>query len=137
MVTRYDVTRDSLCGLNGASIYDSHHYLDMVLSRMSDLSEFYPGFHNWMAEKVIPGLFDNQRSLHLYFSSVNQQLAGITILKHSQEEQKLCCLRVLPNNLKLKQCINNFWIEEDGFLQFSASTVKTYRRCSTGEWQTF
>jgi hypothetical protein len=44
---------------------------------------------------------------------------------------------VLPPSLKLRQCIDKFWIEDDGFLQFSAATVKVYRRNSHGGWQVF
>lgn len=66
---------------------------DAVFGRLAQLSHFYPKFNHWYREKVIPGLTSGEREIILKFS--DQRLAGIAILKISESERKLCCLRVL------------------------------------------
>jgi hypothetical protein len=59
------------------------------------LSLYYPEFSKWFAAKVLPGLSSGERSIVLRY--VQGRLGGISILKSSPTEKKLCCLRVLPH----------------------------------------
>lgn len=69
--------------------------LSEVFSASLDLSASYPNFHEWMTGKVIPGLLAGERSIVVEYR--NLDLAGFAILKDTDFEQKLCCLRVMPN----------------------------------------
>jgi hypothetical protein len=62
---------------------------------LSNLSEYYPGFGQWYAHKVVPGLKTGERKILLRY--IDNRIAGIAILKSTSEEKKLCCLRVLPD----------------------------------------
>ncbi len=65
-----------------------------VFFELKLLSELYPEFHKWFSEKVIPGLYSGERIILLEHR--NNELAGIAILKDTIDEQKICCLRVIP-----------------------------------------
>lgn len=68
--------------------------LPFILKHLSDLSEYYPDFNDWLSKKVLPGLIQGERSILLEY--YRGQLSGLAIVKDSATEQKLCCLRVLP-----------------------------------------
>ena len=68
--------------------------LPLIISHLYDLSGYYPGFKEWLDQKVVPGLLRGERSILLEHS--RGRLAGLAIIKDELAEQKLCCLRVLP-----------------------------------------
>jgi ribosomal protein S18 acetylase RimI-like enzyme len=70
-----------------AQLEDARGYLET-------LSDFYPGFGTWFTEKVMPGVAAGERTIVL--QSTSGVLSGIAVLKDAPDEQKLCCLRVLP-----------------------------------------
>ncbi len=61
---------------------------------LETLSDFYPSFGAWFTEKVMPGVAAGERTIVL--QNTSGVLSGIAVLKNTPEEQKLCCLRVLP-----------------------------------------
>jgi hypothetical protein len=69
--------------------------LSDVLMQIADLKDCYPEFDSWVKNKVIPGLYDGERSLLLEYRK--GLLAGFAIIKDDGLEQKLCCLRVLDD----------------------------------------
>jgi len=68
--------------------------LPTIIKHLQDLSGFYPGFNAWLYGKMIPGIVSGERSILLEHR--RGVLSGIAIVKNSQNDQKLCCLRVLP-----------------------------------------
>lgn len=70
--------------------------LRIAISHLRELSGFYPGFDSWLSSRVLPGIIAGERSILLENS--RGALAGIAIIKDTNLEQKLCCLRVLPVN---------------------------------------
>lgn len=70
-------------------------HLSTAREHLTNLSIFYPDFGPWFNTKVVPGLHSGSRSLLM--RNVGRRLAGIAVLKHDGLEQKLCCLRVLPD----------------------------------------
>lgn len=70
-----------------ARLRDARGYLET-------LSDFYPGFGTWFTEKVMPGVAMGERTIVL--QNTSGVLSGIAVLKDTPDEQKLCCLRVLP-----------------------------------------
>ncbi|MBS7435858.1 GNAT family N-acetyltransferase [Pseudomonas syringae] len=68
--------------------------LPLILNHLYDLSGYYPGFNEWLNQKVVPGLIKGERAILLEHS--RGRLSGLAIVKDDSEEQKLCCLRVLP-----------------------------------------
>lgn len=73
--------------------FDLH--LGTAREHLKNLSVFYPDFRLWFENKVEPGVLSGDRSL--LFRHVGPRLAGIAVVKHDVLEQKLCCLRVLPD----------------------------------------
>lgn len=78
--------------LRNPDIYAST--LPVILKYLTDLSGFYPEFNSWLYNKMIPGIVSGERSILLEHR--RGTLSGLAILKNSEFEQKLCCLRVLP-----------------------------------------
>lgn len=58
------------------------------------LDQYYPNFDHWFSSKVIPGLYSSDRSILVEYRS--GALAGIAIVKNTVDEQKICCLRIMP-----------------------------------------
>jgi len=67
--------------------------LDIAFPQVDSLSVFYPEFAQWYKSKVLLGLATGERTILM--SETGNLLSGIAILKHSETEKKLCCLRVL------------------------------------------
>lgn len=60
--------------------------------RLNDLNYFYPSFSSWFNTKVLPNIATGERTILTEYR--NGELAGLAILKDSETEKKLCCLRV-------------------------------------------
>lgn len=63
--------------------------LDVTFLRAS-----YPNFDEWFFSKVIPGLLNGERTVIL--EQRESRVVGLLILKHNEDERKLCTLRVRP-----------------------------------------
>lgn len=78
--------------LNNSDVSDD--ILTYLFKELNEMSFYYPEFYNWLTNKVLPGLMTGERSIILEHRQ--HQLAGVSILKDTIDEKKLCCLRVLP-----------------------------------------
>lgn len=58
------------------------------------LSDDYPGIERWFRNKVVPGLYDGSR--HLLRVERDGKLVGLGIAKSTEEEQKICTVRIAP-----------------------------------------
>ncbi len=68
--------------------------IPVIKDLLCDLSGFYPDFENWLEEKVYKGIVTGERSIILHY--INNDISGLAIVKDTECEKKLCCLRVLP-----------------------------------------
>lgn len=71
-----------------------HSQLDVFLF-LVEASEYYPSFHEWYFNKVVPDIQNGNRKI---VSEIRDgKIAGIAILKDSTEEKKICTLRISPD----------------------------------------
>lgn len=56
------------------------------------LESYYPDFEHWYWQKVVPGLLDSTRILHL--EKERGRIVGLMIAKNEPDEKKLCTLWV-------------------------------------------
>lgn len=56
----------------------------------------YPEFDKWISQKVIPGIYEGNRTVVIDRRS--DFVSGLLILKHTTEEKKICTLRVRPQH---------------------------------------
>lgn len=59
---------------------------------LKDMPLEYPNFWEWFGTKVIPGLADGTR--RIFTRRVDNKLAGVAIVKKTENERKLCTLFV-------------------------------------------
>lgn len=85
--------------LTKTSLAASPGLLDEALKITSDdaafLSSSYPRFDEWFASKVIPGIYAGERTLLIELR--DSAAVGLLILKHTDDEKKLCTLRIRPH----------------------------------------
>lgn len=67
---------------------------DFVRTSLFGLSGYYPLFDQWLESKVLPGILSGERSILV--EHYRRRFAGLSIVKDDGLEQKLCCLRVMP-----------------------------------------
>lgn len=81
--------------LEGDFSDDASRY-SVVFNKIKFLSTDYPGFKEWYFEKVIPGLLTSEREILICIVNEEDEfkLGGIAILKNTNEEKKICTLRV-------------------------------------------
>lgn len=72
---------------------ESETLLSDVQDMLIGMSGLYPDFEQWLKGRVLPGLSNGTRSI-IMAHATNNQLAGVAIVKDTELEQKLCCLRV-------------------------------------------
>lgn len=70
-------------------------YLDVAFDFIRHLSQDYPGFSDWYKSKVVSGIYSEERKIIIYTGS-SRKIAGISIIKNTEEEKKLCTIRVAP-----------------------------------------
>lgn len=78
-----------------------------------DISELYPNFESWIDQKVVPSILNSSdRKIILLTLKENQKfnIVGISILKDSFNEKKICTLSVNKNYRNLG--IATFLFEE-------------------------
>ena len=78
-----------------SNISESYKLLTKTYNVLSSLKDEYPDFHNWYFNKVIPGVFLGERIIILKIT--NGHISGISILKKTRDERKICTLRVTDN----------------------------------------
>ena len=61
---------------------------------LDDIKILYPNFRFWYSNKVIPGLIDGSREILTEYR--DNKLIGIAIIKNTQEEKKICTIKILP-----------------------------------------
>lgn len=67
---------------------------DFVRTSLFGLSGYYPLFDQWLESKVLPGMLSGERSILV--EHYRRRFSGLAIVKDDGIEQKLCCLRVMP-----------------------------------------
>lgn len=68
---------------------------DIISQDSQILRASYPGFDQWFATKVLPGIYSGERTLLI--EKRGSLAVAFLILKHTSTEKKLCTLRVRPN----------------------------------------
>lgn len=74
------------------------YIIDLIFKELTkfnyNLKDCYPQFNDWFQNKVIYGLYKNEREIILKWR--NNKIAGISIIKNNniENEKKICCLRV-------------------------------------------
>ncbi len=66
--------------------------LPVVRAALGSACELYPGFDDWLRNKVGDGLLDGSRRVVIYRDKT--RVAGIAIAKRTVDERKLCTLWV-------------------------------------------
>lgn len=69
--------------------------LRVIAQDVGFLRASYPYFDKWLACKVLPGLFTGERTVLI--EERDSVAVGLMILKHTDNEKKLCTLRVRPH----------------------------------------
>ena len=67
-------------------------YLDSIYMTLAQLDGEYPCFHEWYYKKVKNGLLDGTRDILVNF--YKDYITGVSILKNTSFEKKICTLRV-------------------------------------------
>ncbi|MBP7902161.1 MAG: GNAT family N-acetyltransferase [Spirochaetes bacterium] len=67
-------------------------YFKSIYFTLKELDNEYPFFSDWYFDKVKNGIYSSNREI--IFNIINDQIAGIAILKNDVSEKKLCTLRV-------------------------------------------
>lgn len=70
-------------------------FLTTVGDDIEFLRSSYPLFDDWFLTKVIPGIYQGERTVVI--EQRDSVVAGLLIVKHSSREKKLCTLRVRPH----------------------------------------
>ena len=66
-----------------------------VHAQIRDLDRYYPQFDDWWRGTVIPGLSEAGRHA-LILAEEGGDLAGVAVVKAGADENKIRCLRVMP-----------------------------------------
>lgn len=65
----------------------------IILNQLSIASSYYPNFESWI-DKVLLGIKNRLRTI--IFAQIDEQLAGLIIIKHTNKKNKICTLWVTP-----------------------------------------
>ncbi|WDM59975.1 GNAT family N-acetyltransferase [Pseudomonas sp. NEEL19] len=68
--------------------------VDFIRTSLFGLSGYYPLFDQWLESKVLPGMLSGERCILMEY--YRRRFSGLAIIKDDGIEQKLCCLRVMP-----------------------------------------
>lgn len=72
---------------------DFFFFVPLIYDALSDLENEYPNFGKWILQ-VFEDIPTKKRSIILKL--YNQQIAAISIVKHTKQEEKISTFRVLP-----------------------------------------
>lgn len=70
-------------------------FVESITDDMAFLRGCYPDFDEWLLDKVIPGIYSGERTAVVELR--DSAVAGLLIVKHTDNERKLCTLRVRPD----------------------------------------
>lgn len=65
-----------------------------IAASLADVGLLYPGFKNWLYFTFRSGMINNQRKVIVVHH--NGEVAGLSLLKNTIEEKKICTFYVLP-----------------------------------------
>lgn len=68
------------------------YYTENIYKSLSNLNEDYSSFEKWYFEKVIPGIKKGDREIII--TTNDKFITGVSILKNTIDEKKICTLRV-------------------------------------------
>ena len=73
------------------------HVSNLLLAKeaykvLKDLGTYYPDFYSWYWNKVVPNLYLGITNIILLL--VDSEIVGVSIIKNSEVESKLCALRI-------------------------------------------
>lgn len=74
---------------------DSQSYeglINKIEEKLNFICQDYPDHRKWFKDKVVVGISNGTREI--IACNINDNLAGVTILKHTSEEAKICTLYV-------------------------------------------
>lgn len=66
--------------------------IDFAFAYLIKNNTYYPDIHLWIKNVVKKGIVNGERKIIL--NIINNEIAGIAIIKDTQIEKKICCLRV-------------------------------------------
>jgi hypothetical protein len=61
---------------------------------LKNLDVYYPGFDSWFINKCMPSISSGTDKMVI--AENDNQMIGVSIIKNSEEEKKLRCVRVVP-----------------------------------------
>ena len=70
-----------------------------IAQELEPLNFIYPDFKDWLTQKVFKQLNTDMRKI--FVAQENEIICGILILKDTDEEKKICTLRVTPRYSRL------------------------------------
>ncbi len=70
-----------------------------IAQELEPLNFIYPDFKDWLTQKVFRQLITDMRKI--FVAQENEIICGILILKDTDEEKKICTLRVTPRYSRL------------------------------------
>lgn len=66
-----------------------------IYNDLSDLSDSYPDFKSWYENKVIKEISEGNKQREIIIAlENNEEIVGISILKKTKEEKKICTFRI-------------------------------------------
>lgn len=71
-------------------------YYNQVLALTHTICDTYPGHAQWFNDKFMPGLRNNDGRAYCFAVS-GPRLTGVSLLKNTADEKKICCLFVSPD----------------------------------------
>ncbi|WP_140456886.1 MULTISPECIES: GNAT family N-acetyltransferase [Priestia] len=77
-------------------LFDYHK--EKIYESLATLNKNYPEFKTWYYDKIIPGIQNGQREIIMTYD--DKLISGISILKNTHSEKKICTLRVSSNYRK-------------------------------------
>ncbi|NBA84044.1 GNAT family N-acetyltransferase [Pseudomonas putida] len=75
-------------------IIESNLPVKEIAVSLADVGLLYPGFKNWLYFTFRAGMINNQRKIIV--AHQNGEVAGLSLLKNTVEEKKICTFYVLP-----------------------------------------
>lgn len=73
---------------------ERHFDVSKISHALEDVSKLYPDFQGWFRNKFMPSFHMGERSILLAHNG--SELCGVSLLKKTIEEDKICTFYVLP-----------------------------------------
>ena len=81
--------------LDDFRIKNYHGPLNTIIDAMGPVKSFYPEYETWIEDTVQSGLDNNTRTISVLKN--DGKIAGLNILKDTEEEKKICSLFIHPD----------------------------------------